>query len=190
MAAPLDITVALPEVMVELRLLARSLPPMAAVAARRGVLLAAPIMLAMAALAAPVVVEPGPKALAEQCLAAPAVLAAMVGAVEEDYQTLLPLATAGMAQPPQEERVLVALDPVAAALAADMAAKAETAGNPTSAAAAVEAATEPMATAVAAGIAPPRRIGVAMAAQLLVEAEAAAQAATVAPAARAETALP
>ena len=190
MAAPLGIISALPEVMVELRLLARSLPPMAAVAARRGVLLAAPIMLAMAALAAPGVVEPEPKALAEQCLAAPAVLAAMVGAVEEDYQTLLPLATAGMAQPPQEERVLVALDPVAAALAADMAAKAETAGNPTSAAAAVEAATEPMATAVAAGITPPRRIGVAMAAQLLVEAEAAAQAATVAPAARAETALP
>lgn len=50
--------------------------------------------------------------------------------------------------------MLVALDPVAAALAADMAAKAETAGNPTSAAAAVEAATEPMATAVAAGITP------------------------------------
>ena len=76
--------------------------------------------------------------------------------------------------------MLVALDPVAAVVEADMAAKAETAGNPTSPAAAVEAATEPMATAVAAGITLPRRIGVAMAAQLLVEAEAAAQVTTVA----------
>ena len=76
--------------------------------------------------------------------------------------------------------MLVALDPVVVAVAADMAAKAETAGSPTSPAAVVEAATEPMATAVAAGIIPPRRIGVAMAAQLLVEAEAAAQVTTVA----------
>ena len=76
--------------------------------------------------------------------------------------------------------MLVALDPVAAVVAADMAAKAETAGIPTSPAAVVAAATEPMATAVAAGITPPRRIGVAMAARLLVEAEAAAQVTTVA----------
>ena len=84
--------------------------------------------------------------------------------------------------------MLVAPDPVAAALVADMAAKAETAGSPPSVAAAVEAATEPMATAVAAGITPPRRIGAVMAAQLLVEAEAAAQVTTVAPAATAELA--
>ena len=84
--------------------------------------------------------------------------------------------------------MLVALDPVAAVVVADMAAKAETAGSPTSAAAVVVAATEPMATAVAAGITPPRRIGVAMAAQLLVEAEAAAQVTTVASVAMAATA--
>lgn len=190
MAAPLDITAALPEVMVELRLLARSLPPMAAVAARRVVFLAAPIMLATAALAVQVVVEPEPKALAEQCLAAPVALAAMVATAEEGFQTLLPLATAGMAPPPQEERVLVAPDPVVAALAVDMAEKAETAGKAPSAAAAVEAATEPMATAVAEGITAPRRIRVVMAAQLLVAVEAEVQATAAAPAARAETALP
>ena len=94
---PLDIIKAPPEVMVELRLLAHSLPPMAVAAVRRDVFLVTPITLAMAALAAPVVEEPEPKALPEQCLTAPAVLAAMVGAVEEDYQTLLPLAMAGMA---------------------------------------------------------------------------------------------
>ena len=84
--------------------------------------------------------------------------------------------------------MLVALDRVAVAEVGAMAAKAETAESPTSPAAVVEAATEPMATAVAAGITPPRRIGVAMAAQLLVEAEAAAQVTTVAPAARVEMA--
>ena len=84
--------------------------------------------------------------------------------------------------------MLVALDPVAAVVAADMAAKAETAGIPTSAAAEVEVATVVMATAVAVGITPPRRIGAATAAQLLVAVVVAAQVTTVAPAARVEMA--
>ena len=84
--------------------------------------------------------------------------------------------------------MLVALDPAVVAVAVATVAMAETAGSPTLPAAVVEAATEPMATAVAAGITPPRRIGVAMAAQLLVEAEAAAQVTTVASVAMVEMA--